>query len=101
MCDLDILNPVNYVTPKGWGKMYDFDNVFGIKTGSKKSGSSSPDIKIADPVAAPKMPTILDAQKAGDDEKKRMAALAGQTIKTTSRGLGDSAFTTKKTLLGQ
>jgi len=63
------------------------------------------DIK-AKPPAAPqivqsaKLPDDSQAVKASDNERRRLAAL-GQTIKTSGRGLGDTALTSKKTLLGQ
>ena len=48
-------------------------------------------------------PTLADAQvtKATVNERRKTAALAGRNIKTSSRGLGDEAQTSKKEILGE
>ena len=47
-------------------------------------------------------PTVADAnvQKAGANERKRVAGLANQDVKTSMVGLSDVANTNKKTVLG-
>ena len=48
-------------------------------------------------------PTYADAsvQKAGSNERRRMAGLSSQDIKTSYQGLSDEPNTNKKQLLGQ
>ena len=47
-------------------------------------------------------PTYADAEvtKAGATQRQKQSRLAGRDIKTSARGLSDSASTTKKSLLG-
>ena len=48
-------------------------------------------------------PTYADAsvQKAGANERRRMAGLSAQDIKTSYQGLSDEPSTKKKQLLGE
>lgn len=48
-------------------------------------------------------PTYADASvsKASSNTRNKTAALAGRDTKTTARGLGDTATTQKKELLGE
>lgn len=48
-------------------------------------------------------PTYADASvtKAGAKTRQKTVGLAGRDIKTSPRGLGDDAVTTKKDVLGQ
>ena len=85
MCNTAMFNPLNYLTPSGWKKMY----------GMETKPPAAPKI-----VQSAKLPDDSQATKASDDERRRLAAL-GQTIKTSGRGLGDTALTSKKVLLGQ
>lgn len=101
------LNPFdwrNIVAPFGASYIGDPSktNVYGVPINGqeKKQAEISTDTKPATPPL--KVPTQADAsvQKAGQDERRRLAAL-GSNITTSSRGLGGAANTTKKTLLGQ
>ena len=55
---------------------------------------------VAEKIAAP---TYADAsvQKAGANERRRMAGLSSQDIKTSYQGLSDEPNVKKKQLLGQ
>lgn len=68
---------------------------WGLASDLTKKPPAAPQI-----VNSAKLPDDTQATKAADDERRRLAAL-GQTIKTSGRGLGDTALTSKKTLLGQ
>lgn len=60
----------------------------------------TPEPTVKEEVAAP---TYADAKvsKASTNTKNKTAALAGRDTKTTARGLGDTAQTQKKELLGE
>ena len=74
---------------------YLINPVWGAVSDITKKPPAAPQI-----VQSAKLPDDSQAVKASDNERRRLAAL-GQTIKTSGRGLGDTALTSKKTLLGQ
>jgi hypothetical protein len=67
-----------------------------MKTPSVSSSASTTTEEVA-------APTYADASvsKASTNTRNKTAALAGRDTKTTARGLGDTATTQKKELLGE
>jgi hypothetical protein len=67
-----------------------------MKTPSVSSSASTATEEVA-------APTYADASvsKASTNTRNKTAALAGRDTKTTARGLGDTATTQKKELLGE
>lgn len=66
---------------------------------------SKPSVPAATPVPQQEVtaPTQADAavSKASSAERNKQASLAGRDIKTTPRGLADTAVSKKKQLLGE
>lgn len=77
------------------------ENLTGNKlTGKKANASTQTGLQAKAPETI-KTPTMADATQAGDSQKRIAGMLGNQNIKTSPLGLGSSATTQKKRLLGQ